>query len=155
MECLFCQIANKKIQSFVIYENDYAVAFLDIMPRVEGMTILIPKKHISSFDEDLELASKLFELALKIGKELKAKLKAKQVLISTLPSKTNHFNIRLYPIVDNAQPLNESAAIKMTEEQLQKLQSKLKIESLEEKPKEAKQIPAEHAKRLKEEWEFA
>ncbi len=44
-DCLFCGIAAKKIPSQIVYEDDDAVAFLDIMPRAPGHTVVIPKHH--------------------------------------------------------------------------------------------------------------
>ena len=43
--CLFCNIAEKKVEAFVVYEDEHAVAFLDIQPRVEGHTVVVPKAH--------------------------------------------------------------------------------------------------------------
>ena len=44
-ECLFCKIAAKQIPAHLIFENDHALAFLDIMPRTKGHTLVIPKMH--------------------------------------------------------------------------------------------------------------
>ena len=45
MDCLFCKIASKEIPAEVIYENEGAVAFLDINPMTLGHTVIIPKNH--------------------------------------------------------------------------------------------------------------
>jgi len=44
-DCLFCKIAAKKIPSAAIYEDGHAFAFLDIMPRSPGHTMVVPKMH--------------------------------------------------------------------------------------------------------------
>ena len=44
-DCLFCKIAAKQIPSEIVYEDDHAVAFLDVRPRTEGHTMVIPKYH--------------------------------------------------------------------------------------------------------------
>ncbi len=44
-DCLFCNIAAKKIPAYVVYEDAHALAFLDIMPRTPGHTVIIPKYH--------------------------------------------------------------------------------------------------------------
>lgn len=46
--CLFCNIAKKDIPSHIIYENDEALAFLDIHPISLGHTVVIPKNHSNS-----------------------------------------------------------------------------------------------------------
>ena len=48
MNCLFCKIVNKEIAAQIIYENDHAVAFLDVHPRSPGHTLVIPKEHAAT-----------------------------------------------------------------------------------------------------------
>lgn len=43
--CLFCKIVSKEIASPIIYEDDHAIAFFDIMPRTPGHTLVVPKDH--------------------------------------------------------------------------------------------------------------
>jgi histidine triad (HIT) family protein len=43
--CLFCKIVGKQIPAKIIFEDERAVAFLDVMPRAEGHTLVIPKIH--------------------------------------------------------------------------------------------------------------
>lgn len=45
MDCLFCEIAAKEIPAEVVYENDRALAFLDVNPLTRGHTLVIPKEH--------------------------------------------------------------------------------------------------------------
>jgi histidine triad (HIT) family protein len=46
MDCIFCKIINKEIPSDgVIYENNDAVAILDINPIAPGHALVIPKIH--------------------------------------------------------------------------------------------------------------
>ena len=47
--CLFCKIYQQKINNYKVYENEYVYAFLDINPIDDGHTVLIPKKHFTSF----------------------------------------------------------------------------------------------------------
>ena len=46
--CLFCRIASGKISAFAIYEDAYSMAFLDIQPRIEGHTVVVPKFHAAT-----------------------------------------------------------------------------------------------------------
>lgn len=43
--CLFCQIAQKKIPSTVAWEDDELMAFADIHPKAPVHLLLIPKAH--------------------------------------------------------------------------------------------------------------
>ncbi len=51
-DCIFCKIINKEIPNDkIIYEDEYALAFLDIDPLNVGHTLIIPKKHFETIDE--------------------------------------------------------------------------------------------------------
>ena len=43
--CVFCAIAAGEIPCFKIYEDDIALAYLDINPFAKGHTLVIPKAH--------------------------------------------------------------------------------------------------------------
>lgn len=43
--CIFCKIIQSKIPSHKVYEDEYSIAFLDIMPNNQGHTLVVPKEH--------------------------------------------------------------------------------------------------------------
>lgn len=45
MMCLFCQIIEGTMPSYVVYEDEHTLAFLDIAPVADGHVLLIPKHH--------------------------------------------------------------------------------------------------------------
>jgi len=45
MDCIFCKIAKKEIQSKIITETNKSIAFLDVFPLSRGHTLVIPKCH--------------------------------------------------------------------------------------------------------------
>ena len=47
-DCLFCMIAEGKIPSKKLYEDDQVVAFYDINPQAKVHFLVVPKKHIVS-----------------------------------------------------------------------------------------------------------
>ncbi|MDO4784243.1 MAG: HIT family protein [Propionibacteriaceae bacterium] len=47
MECLFCRIVAGEIPCRRVYEDDFALAFLDINPWHPGHTLVIPKRHVA------------------------------------------------------------------------------------------------------------
>ena len=49
MECIFCNINDKKADAEIIFEDDRILAFLDIQPVNYGHTLVIPKKHFDNF----------------------------------------------------------------------------------------------------------
>ena len=58
--CVFCAIAAGEIPSFKVYEDEFALAFLDINPFSRGHTLVIPKVHFEGLlDIDGETLSAL------------------------------------------------------------------------------------------------
>jgi histidine triad (HIT) family protein len=48
LNCLFCQIIKKKIPAYIVAEDEYCLAFLDINPASEGHTLIITKNHVEN-----------------------------------------------------------------------------------------------------------
>ena len=42
---IFCKIINGEIPSKTIYEDDIVLVILDVNPRSNGHSLVIPKKH--------------------------------------------------------------------------------------------------------------
>ncbi|MEM4230329.1 MAG: HIT domain-containing protein [Candidatus Pacearchaeota archaeon] len=76
-ECVFCKIVRKELPAEIVYESQNFVAFPDVRPRVEGHTIIIPKKHYvtlmdmpSSLGGELvDVLKRVFEIKTKQGAE--------------------------------------------------------------------------------------
>ncbi|MFT3831736.1 MAG: HIT family protein [Micropruina sp.] len=60
MACLFCSIVAGDIPARRIYQDDRAVAFLDINPWKRGHTLVIPRRHV---DDVLDADEALTEIA--------------------------------------------------------------------------------------------
>ena len=46
--CIFCKIANKEINSEIVYENENVVAFKDLSPKAKLHFLIVPKKHFET-----------------------------------------------------------------------------------------------------------
>jgi len=46
-QCIFCQIIAGKVQSRKVYEDDSAIAILDVNPANPGHMLIMPKEHYS------------------------------------------------------------------------------------------------------------
>ena len=72
-DCLFCMIAEGKIPSKKLYEDDQVVAFYDINPQAKVHFLVVPRKHISSAaaltEEDAALLGHIFTVIAKLAKE--------------------------------------------------------------------------------------
>ena len=69
-DCIFCKIVAGEIPSYKIYEDEDFLAFLDIFPKTEGHTLVIPKKHVQ-YVWDYENLGKYFETVGKIARHLR------------------------------------------------------------------------------------
>ena len=49
MECIFCNIVEKKSEAEILFEDDNILAFLDIQPINYGHALVVPKKHYDNF----------------------------------------------------------------------------------------------------------
>lgn len=68
--CIFCEIAQKKRQSKIIFEDDDCVAFEDTNPQAPVHFLVIPKKHIETFlDADANMLGLLMHTAARLAKE--------------------------------------------------------------------------------------
>ncbi|CAL6017292.1 HIT_family protein [Hexamita inflata] len=54
--CIFCKIIKKQIPCHCVYEDEHALAFLDINPISDGHVVVIPKHH-AEFMHELPPAS--------------------------------------------------------------------------------------------------
>ena len=102
-DCIFCQIADKKIPSQILFENDTNLAFLDIFPISNGHTIVIPKNHYNNL-EDIpsgELTD-LFKVVKKLSNKIYEKLKIDgynilQNNFSAAGQIIKHFHVHIIP----------------------------------------------------------
>lgn len=71
--CLFCKIANHKLDSQIEYEDSEIIAFTDINPKAPVHILIVSKKHISSVaeasDQDALLLGKMILVAKKIAED--------------------------------------------------------------------------------------
>ena len=76
MDCIFCKIVAGEAPSHKVWEDTDHLAFLSIFPNTEGVAVVIPKKHHSSYPFDLpdEVLMALMLATKKVAKLLDAKL---------------------------------------------------------------------------------
>ena len=85
-DCIFCKIANKEIDSQLIFEDDKIVAFRDLNPQAPQHILIIPKKHFANILEvdDKELAAHIFvDVIPKIAKLVGVESSGFRLVINT------------------------------------------------------------------------
>lgn len=74
MDCIFCNIVNKKIPAKLILEEQDVIAFDDIDPKAPIHKLIIPKKHIATINditaEDSMLVGNLLQAAKRLATQL-------------------------------------------------------------------------------------
>lgn len=79
--CLFCRIINKELLSSIVYEDDIAMAFMDIQPVNKGHVLVVPKKHFVTLDDcDEETAKHLISVVKKVNNSVTKAVKCEGIL---------------------------------------------------------------------------
>ncbi|MCC6316821.1 MAG: HIT family protein [Gemmatimonadaceae bacterium] len=66
--CIFCEIVHGAGEASICYEDDRAIAFMDIQPVNPGHVLIVPREHYESLnDVPHALAMHLFDVALRLG----------------------------------------------------------------------------------------
>ncbi len=101
MDCLFCNIASKKIPTLILYEDEETMAFLDIHPLAPGHTVVIPKSHAENILElDENSVAPLFLTVRKMVGALKQSLAPEGFTIGINHGRTagiDHLHIHIMP----------------------------------------------------------
>jgi len=72
MDCIICQLVNEEIEVTKVYEDDLAIAVMDIQPINPGHLFISPKKHVEFMSElDEELGAHMFKIAMKLANALR------------------------------------------------------------------------------------
>jgi diadenosine tetraphosphate (Ap4A) HIT family hydrolase len=128
-ECIFCKISNGEIPSIKIWEDENFLAFLDINPVSEGMTLVIPKEHRNSriFKNDIDLISKIMEACKKVSEMLENGLDIERVGLIFEGLEVDHLHAKLIPIKEgeNIKQILNSDHKKPTTEELKLVSDKI------------------------------
>lgn len=49
--CKFCQVIAGNLASYIVFEDDVSLAFLDHRPLFPGHTLLVPKQHYETLED--------------------------------------------------------------------------------------------------------
>ncbi|MEG2283578.1 MAG: HIT family protein [Bacilli bacterium] len=104
-DCLFCKIIKKEIPSFILYEDEIVIVFLDIKPSTNGDCLLVPKKHFDTIDKlDDNLLLHIHQVIIKMKTLLEDRLNCDGFTIAQnngYGQEIKHFHIHLTPRYKN------------------------------------------------------
>ena len=100
-DCIFCKIIAGEIPSKKVYEDDKVLVIMDIDPKADGHTLVIPKKHVTDFtemsDEDVLMVN---GIAKKVGLKIVDRLKARGITFAVNygdSQAVKHYHLHLLP----------------------------------------------------------
>lgn len=68
--CIFCKLGAHEIDTNVVYENDYVLAFDDMEPLMPVHTLIIPKEHYANIGDNVpeEILGKVMAAVPEVAK---------------------------------------------------------------------------------------
>lgn len=100
-DCIFCKILNGDIPSKKLYEDDKVIVIMDVNPKVDGHSLIIPKEHITDFMEmNDELLTHVYKVAKEMSTKLMTKLNANAITLGVNYGESQvvkHFHLHLLP----------------------------------------------------------
>jgi histidine triad (HIT) family protein len=102
--CIFCRIIGGEEMVSVVYEDDRAIAFLDVQPVSQGHTLVVSKEHYETlFDVPEALLTHCMAVAKRIAPGIKRAVGAEAINVFSANGKAGgqdvlHFHMHLIPI---------------------------------------------------------
>jgi histidine triad (HIT) family protein len=126
MSTIFEKIIAREIPAFIIDEDEFHIAFLDVNPLKDGHTLVIPKKPIDYiFDIENDDLSALVIFAKKVASKLKSKIDCTKIGMTVIGLEVPHAHIHLIPI-DSISDMNfNGPKLSITKERLLEIQKLL------------------------------
>ncbi len=99
MASIFTKIINGEIPCHKIAETEEFLAFLDVMPLVDGHTLVIPKKEVDYiFDLDDAYFQRLWSFAKNVAPAIEKAIPCKRIGIAVIGLEVPHAHIHLVPL---------------------------------------------------------
>jgi histidine triad (HIT) family protein len=102
--CVFCRIIGGEEMVSVVYEDDRAIAFLDVQPVSQGHTLVVSKEHYETlFDVPEDLLTHCMAVAKRIAPGLRRAVRAAAINVFSANGRAGgqdvlHFHMHLIPI---------------------------------------------------------
>ena len=106
MATLFSKIIAGEIPAAIIAQDEHFIAFLDIMPLVEGHTLIVPKQEVDYlFDLNDDTLQRMLVFSKKIAAAIRQSIPCQRVGVSVIGLEVPHAHMHLVPI-SSADDLN-------------------------------------------------
>ena len=131
MECIFCKIARRELSSYMVYEDEVALAFLDINPVSRGHTLVMPRVHVTRLSElKAKELSGLMRALQKVVRGVEASLKPEGLNIAINQGEVAgqvvpHLHVHVVPRARGDGLKIPSFRVGMSKEEFQEVSSKI------------------------------
>ena len=131
---LFAKILRGELPSYKVYEDDKALAFLDIMPRAPGHTLVLPKAPARNvFDVQPEDLAHVMKVAQRVANAAKDVFSADGITLQQFNEKAGgqvvfHLHVHVIPRKEGVAlkpPASEKEKPEVLAEQAEKLKAAL------------------------------
>jgi histidine triad (HIT) family protein len=102
-DCVFCRIVAKQIPASVVYEDEHAIAFMDLGHVNPGHTLVASKAHVENvFGLDDAQAAGVFRAAARVARAVRDAFRPQGLTLFQANGKAAlqsvfHFHIHLLP----------------------------------------------------------
>ena len=99
MASIFSRIVTGEIPCYKVAENEEFFAFLDINPKTDGHTLVIPKQEIDYvFDMEDEMLGRMIKFAKTVARGIEKAIPCKRIGVAVIGMEVPHAHIHLIPI---------------------------------------------------------
>jgi histidine triad (HIT) family protein len=99
MPSIFSRIINREIPAHIVAEDDRFIAFLDVMPLVEGHTLVVPKQEVDYiFDLDATTLADMMVFAQQVAGAVKKSIPCKRIGVAVIGLEVPHAHVHLVPM---------------------------------------------------------
>ena len=125
MKTIFSKIIDKEIPCYLVAENNFAIAFMDINPISKGHVLVVPKTQVDYlFDLNNQTYHDLWDFTKLVADGLRRSIVCQRIGVSVVGLEVPHAHIHLIPI-DSVDDMNFSNKIKMSSEEISELAKKI------------------------------
>ena len=106
-KCVFCDIVAGQVPASVVYEDEVALAFMDIYPVHPSHTLVIPRTHVADLAScPPELVGELFQVSARLAPAIAAATNAAGFNVWTANGKAAgqevfHLHLHILPRYDD------------------------------------------------------
>tara|TARA_Y100000994_G_scaffold118625_1_gene97530 strand:+ start:960 stop:1352 length:393 start_codon:yes stop_codon:yes gene_type:complete len=121
VKTIFSKIIDKEIPCYLVAENNFAIAFMDINPIAKGHVLVVPKIQVDYlFDLDDDTYHKLWDFVKLVSKAIEKTIHCNRVGVSVVGLEVPHAHVHLIPI-NSVSDMSFSNKVDMSSEEIERI----------------------------------